>query len=228
LFRSQRAPAIVVLQIVDPPRREGIGVLGFVALSAGLARARLGRRALVNAQLEALAVNVGGERRDAARELRSVPLKVSTGVTPAHPAVVDVDVLVSDGGHAARNEGVGDALDQGLAGAASEGVPRVPAHGRRCADRRRARTASGTRRSASPLASRRRRTSGCVSGLTARGSRPTGAGRPPARVSPDPRARLAAGRRAPAGGGAARAKAAALASGATGPAPAGGRAALAR
>ena len=35
---GQRAAAIVVLQIVDAPRREGLGVLRFVALPAGLAR----------------------------------------------------------------------------------------------------------------------------------------------------------------------------------------------
>ena len=108
------------------------------------------KRALVNAQLQPLAMNIGGQGRDAARELGGVPLKISTAVAPVHPAVVDVDVLVSDRRHAARNERVSDSLDQGLAWAASKGVPRVPAHGWSRADRRRATPAASACRPRRP------------------------------------------------------------------------------
>ena len=171
---GQRPAAVVVLQIVDTPRGERLGVLRLRALPAGLARAGGGVGRLVDPELQTLAVNVGGQRGDAARELGGVPLKIPARVAPVHPAVVDVDVLVSDRCHAARNKGVSDALDQGLAGAASEGVPRVPAHGWRRGDGRRARAASGAtsgaRRPASAFAACRRRTSRRMPGLAARAS----------------------------------------------------------
>ena len=235
--------AIVVLQIVDAPRGEGVGILGFVPCPSGLARAGGGIGRLVDPELQALAVNVGGQGRDPVRELAGVPLEISAPVAPVHPAVVDVDVLVSDRGHAAGNKRVSDAFDQALAGAASKGVPRVPTHGRSRGHGRRA-TAPGSASSArfaaaAPLATRRNRTSRTVPRLAAAATGPTGPGRPAGRLvsarpspgltaGPDRPAcpRLAAGSSGPAGCLAPGAQMAAGGGRAAG--PTGARAALAR
>ncbi len=195
---------------------------------------------LVDPELQALAVNVGGQRRDPVRELAGVPLEISARVAPVHPAVVDVDVLVSDRCHAARNKRVSDSLDQALAGAASKGVPRVPAHGGRRGHGRRASAAgraSGARLpAAAPLAAGRHRTSRPVPGLAARAGCATGPGGParllvPTGPCPGLTARpagpdLATGSSGPAGRHAPGARMAAGRGRAAG--PSGGRATLAR
>ena len=86
-------------------------------------------------------MDIGGERRNSRGKLAGVPLQVAARVAPVHPAVVEVDVRISGGLHAARDHRVGRRFDQALADVALERVPRVPPHRWRGRDDGRARPA---------------------------------------------------------------------------------------
>ncbi len=124
--------AAVVLQVVDAPRREHRGVLGLVALAAGVARAGARAGAGVDAQLEAVGVRVVGEVPDAVRELGGVGLErlvLARGLV-ALPAVVEVHVDVAGVAQAVRHHRVHRLDDHLLVDRLAELVPAAPAHGR--------------------------------------------------------------------------------------------------
>ena len=127
--------AVVVLEEIDAPVGEGPRVLLLVAVARGLARAGPGARRRVEAELQALRVDVLGERGDAARELVRVPREAPFGGAPVRlPKVVDHDVPVARLPEALGHERVGDAPDEILVDGVAEGVPGVPTHGRRGGD----------------------------------------------------------------------------------------------
>src|SRR4029079_11758478 len=134
--------ALVVLEVVDGPRREGLRVGRLVAeaphalaVAAVDVGAGLVARDLVDPDLQPLAVDVVGERGHTAGELGRVPFQLAARIASVHPAIVEVHVLVTDVLHPARDEDVGNLLDKRLVQVvAPEGVPRVPPHRRRRAE----------------------------------------------------------------------------------------------
>src|SRR5262249_6905966 len=131
---GERSLTFVVLEVVDAPGRERLRVGGLVAQAAdgrGLGDAGVVVDAgacvrvwcFVDADLQAFAVDVVRQGGDAGGKLGDVPAQVSARVAAVHPAIVDVDVLVSDRLHAGGHEDVGDLLDQHLADVALKRVP---------------------------------------------------------------------------------------------------------
>ena len=99
--------APVVLQVVDAPRGVALRVLRLVVRRARPPGAGLRARVGVDAELEALRVDVVGERLHARREPLRVGHDRAVGVAAHLPAVVDHDVLVAGVLHAARDQRVG-------------------------------------------------------------------------------------------------------------------------
>ena len=106
------AAAPVVLEVVDAPRGVALRVLRLVVLRARPPGAGLRPRVGVDPELEALRVDVVGERLHPRREALRVDHDRAVGGAAHLPAVVDDDVLVAGGLHAARDERVGRAADQ--------------------------------------------------------------------------------------------------------------------
>src|SRR5262249_43529951 len=124
--------AVVPLDVVDAPRGEGHRVLHLVILGAGPMAAGLGAAVAVDAELQALVVNVVGDGLDAVGKRRRVRLQRAVGgARRQRPAVVDVHVLVAGVLHAAGHHGVGDLTDEVRVDVARELVPAVPPHRRR-------------------------------------------------------------------------------------------------
>lgn len=125
----------VVLEVVDAPRGERGGVLRLVPPAAR--RARIGTaglragavtRHLVDAELQALAVDVVPEGLHPARELGRVGPQVARPVAlRVEPAVVDHHVPVAGLSHARAHHRVGGLADLRLGHSAAEAVPAVPA-----------------------------------------------------------------------------------------------------
>jgi hypothetical protein len=129
--RDALVVAVVVLQIVDPPVGEGLGVDLLVSEAGRQPLAGRGAGRGVDAELESLRVDVVGEGRDPVREVDRIRLESALRVALGrHPAVVDVDVLVAGVGHAGLDDDVGGVADQLLVDVAAEGVPAVPPHRR--------------------------------------------------------------------------------------------------
>lgn len=123
--------AVVVLEVVHAPGREAVGVLLFVVEAAGVVGTGGDVGALVDAELESLAVDVRRCAADPAGELDRVGDQRALGIPGVgHPAVVDVDVGVPGVLEAGGDEVVGGLLDELLGDVAAEGVPVVPAHRR--------------------------------------------------------------------------------------------------
>ena len=128
-----RLVAVVQLEVVDAPGRVLIRVLLEVAVAAGRALTRLVAGVLVDAELQALAVDVVTEPLHAVRETGRVDLQVAVGVTVVlHPAVVDVDVVVTELVQAEVHDRVGRLGEQRLVhlAVAAEAGPGVEAHRR--------------------------------------------------------------------------------------------------
>ena len=97
--------AQVVLQVIDPPRGVGVGVLLLVTkrpleMGAGL-RSRRG----IDADLQPLGMNVVGQSLHVGELL--VGLDVSLRVALAFPGVVDVDIGVPSRRHAGGDQRIG-------------------------------------------------------------------------------------------------------------------------
>src|SRR5262249_9577097 len=120
--------APVVLQIVDTPGAPGLRVLLFVLVAALVIGTGFGAGGRVDADLEALAVDIIGQRFHVGK--LAVGLNVPLGVAPSLPRVVDVDVDVTGVFHAARDHGVGDFADGFVIDLFGELIPTVPTHGR--------------------------------------------------------------------------------------------------
>src|SRR5713101_492217 len=98
--------------------------------AAGAARAGFRASIGIDAEFEALGVDVIGEGLDAGGESFRVGDDVGSSVAADLPAIVNDDVFVAGVLHAAADEGVGGGLDEILVDVAGEAVPTVPAHGR--------------------------------------------------------------------------------------------------
>src|SRR5258708_2417595 len=128
VFRTGVAP--IVFQVIDAPSSVLHGVLIFVAAAAGTLGAGHGAGVGIDAEFQALGVDIVGESFDARGESFRVGDDVAGGGAGDLPAIVDDDVFVAGVLHAAANEGVGGGLDKILVDAAGEAIPTVPAHRR--------------------------------------------------------------------------------------------------
>src|ERR1019366_6142420 len=91
-----------------------------------------GPRAIVDAELETLGMQVVAERFHPTRKTRRVRYQVALAVPlGCFPSIIDYQVPVSGRLHAARDQGFRHLLDERLTDLALEGVPTVPSHGRR-------------------------------------------------------------------------------------------------
>src|SRR5260370_890133 len=106
------------------------GGLIVVAAAAGAAGAGFRASIGIDAEVEALGMDVIGEGLDAGGESFRVGDDVAGGVAADLPAIVNDDVFVAGVLHAAADEGVGGGLDEILVDVAGEAVPTVPAHRR--------------------------------------------------------------------------------------------------
>src|ERR1700758_4100197 len=89
-----QSAAVVDLDEVDPPGREGPRVLVVMVPARGQALAGPGADRRVKAEPQAEGVNLAGPPADSARELRGVPGELAARVTcRGHPPVVQVDAL---------------------------------------------------------------------------------------------------------------------------------------
>ena len=104
------------------------GVLLLVAEAAFVTAAGLGAGAGVDAELEALGVDVVAEGLHVGEAV--VGVEDALGVALALPGVVEVDVDVAGVLHAGGDELVGGAADVGVGDVVGEVVPTVPAHRR--------------------------------------------------------------------------------------------------
>src|SRR6185312_4995671 len=120
--------APVFLDVIDVPRGIGARILHFMSVGAGSSLARFRSCVRIDAELESLAVDVVGERRDAVRKTRGVRNDGSVRGARHLPAVVDHNVLVSGVPHPVRCHGISSLPDQRLAHVATEMVPAVPSH----------------------------------------------------------------------------------------------------
>src|SRR5208337_3785942 len=124
------AAAPIVLQIVDAPFCPGFGILFFVAIGGFIAGAGSGAGAGIDAEFEALGMDVIGQGLHIGKFFvrEDVAVFIAAGHPGAidraalFPGVVDIDIDVS---------GVGHAANRLVIDAAGELVPTVPAHGRR-------------------------------------------------------------------------------------------------
>ena len=106
-----RRVAIVVFQVVDPPRCERASVLLLEAQAGGPSTAgKLGGVA-VDAELQALGVHIVGQCLDAVGKFLGVGNDVVVAVASALPQVVDEDVLVAGLHEAVLHHGVGRFAD---------------------------------------------------------------------------------------------------------------------
>jgi len=121
--------AEVVLEVVDTPGGIEIGVLLLMAERGLVTAAGLGAGGGVNADFEALGVDVVGEGLHV-REL-GVGVQDAAGVALALPGVVDVDVDVAGVFHAGGDDLVGGVADVFVSDAFREVIPTVPSHGGR-------------------------------------------------------------------------------------------------
>ncbi len=127
--------AVVVLEVVHAPVGELLCVAVLVAERARESRAVAGLEAGagVDAELEALGVDIVRDGLDAVREAGRVGHQLAVRVAVRQgPAVVEVDVPVAGVLEALVHEQVRDPLDHGLVevGSAVRGVPVVEAHRR--------------------------------------------------------------------------------------------------
>ena len=120
--------AEVVLEVVDAPGGVHLCVLLLVAQRGDVTAAGLGSGAGVDADLEALGVDVVGEGLHV-REL-GVGVQHAAGVALGLPGVVDVDVDVAGVLHAGGDELVGGVADVLVGDLVGKVVPAIPAHGR--------------------------------------------------------------------------------------------------
>src|ERR1035441_2100554 len=97
--------APVVFEIVDAPGRVGLGVLFFVLVAALVAGAGLGTGRGIDAEFEALAVDVGGQRLHVGEFV--VGGDIAGGIAAGFPGIVDVDVDIAGLAHAGLDDGVG-------------------------------------------------------------------------------------------------------------------------
>ena len=122
--------APVVFEVVDAPVRVLQRVLIFVALAAGPLGASQCSGIRINPKLQALVMNIVGQRLDARRKVLRIRNDTSDGIAIHLPAVVDHHVLIAGVFHPAADHRVSHALDQIFADVAVKFVPAVPAHGR--------------------------------------------------------------------------------------------------
>ena len=126
-------PTPVVLQVVDPPRRERARVLGLVAGSpdgGGLATA-LVEGAVIDAEIHATVVGVLRQCGDAVGKSIGIGAQVAVWVASGgRPSGVEVDVAVSGVAHPRGHHGV-DGVPHGSLGQHDARVPRIPPHRRR-------------------------------------------------------------------------------------------------
>ena len=155
--RAQLVVAVVVFEIVDAPPGERRRVRHLVVDTRRSLLARHGAGRRVDADLEALGVDVVGQPLHAVRKTRRVGRQVAQRVSRRRfPTVVDVDVLVAGVAHARRHHCVGRLANEILVDAATELVPAVPAHRRRRGEpARRARGGGRCPRGATPRHRRR-------------------------------------------------------------------------
>jgi len=122
--------APIVFEVVDAPGRKGAGILELVAPAAGIAAAGERAGARVDAELEAVGMEVIGEGFHAARKLGGIGDEVALRVALfERPGVVDDEVVVAGVAHAIFDHGFGGFADDAFVDVAGEGVPAVPAHG---------------------------------------------------------------------------------------------------
>ena len=95
----------VVLQIIDAPASEGVGVLTLVLVTAGVAAATVGAGRGIRSQFQPLAVDIVGQGLHVGKA--AIALDFALGVARGGPGVVDVDVLEAVGGEAELDHGVG-------------------------------------------------------------------------------------------------------------------------
>src|SRR5712692_3975021 len=128
VFRAGVAP--IVFEVIDAPRSVLQSVLIFVAATAGTLGTSHCSRVGIDAEFQALGMDVVGESLDTGGESFRVGDDVAGGVAADLPAIVNDNVFVAGVLHAAADEGVGGGLDKILVDVAAETVPAVPAHGR--------------------------------------------------------------------------------------------------
>ena len=121
--------AEVVFEIVEAPVRIGLGVLRFVTQAACVLGTSLRTGPGVDANLEALGVNVVGQRLHVGEF--AIGVDVALSITLTLPGVVNVHVDVPGVFHAGGHHGIGGGADIRIVHLAGKEVPAVPAHGRR-------------------------------------------------------------------------------------------------
>jgi len=120
--------AEVVLEEVDAPAGVHLSVLNFVAEAAFVASTGLWSGRGVDAELEALGVDVVAERLHVGEA--AVGMELSVGVAGALPGVVDVDVDVAGVAHAGGDHEIGCGTNVGVGDVFCEVIPAIPAHWR--------------------------------------------------------------------------------------------------
>ena len=124
-----RRAAPIVFQVIDAPRRPRLRVLLFMPVAGKITGAGAGTGAGINPELEALRVDVIGQRLHVGKFFVGGDVAVFIALF-GFPGVVDIDVDIAGVAHAAGCDGVGHAAHGGVVHFAGELVPTVPAHGR--------------------------------------------------------------------------------------------------
>ena len=120
--------AVIIFQIVDAPRSKGAGILLLEAVTGCPSAAGKLSRIRIDAQLQALGVDIIGKRLDAIRKFLRVWNDVVVAVTTALPQVINEDVLVTSISESMFHHGIGSFLNQFLADVPLKEIPGHPSH----------------------------------------------------------------------------------------------------
>ena len=131
--------APVVLEVVNPPRGKGVRILLLMVQAAQainrvtvpMVCTGLGTGHSVDAELQALGVDVVTDGLHAAGKTIRVGEEHTVSTAPALPAVVNDYILVAGLAHAIAGHGISSCLDHGFVEPiAADLVPTIPSHGR--------------------------------------------------------------------------------------------------
>ena len=123
--------APVIFQVIDSPLGVHESILILVPEAARITGAGIGAGIAVNAQFQALSVEIVGQSLHPRRELLRVLVDKALRIPLSVPAVVQVEIDISGIHKAVLDHLVGDVLDQGLVDIRLELVPGTPPHLRR-------------------------------------------------------------------------------------------------
>lgn len=117
--------AVVVLEVVNAPRGECLGVLLLPVQGSGILRARHLAGAGVHSEQQAHVVNLVGYRLHSTGELVLVREELAIGASTSGPAVIKNNVLVAHVAQAKVQQLLGSIEQQIFRDATPEGIPIV-------------------------------------------------------------------------------------------------------